>query len=215
MCLREERSTAAMIGGQRSSIKRYVADFRPFFADYKSSILAWGSGIVGTVLWIASSIFGSTAILVTAGAVYIVPAVGYYFAYRPFGINIDLTPMVNGESPVVPDKVAEGRGEAVLRGGECEIHGGVNISEKLDSFEIQFSVPDDLRVELIDIPCKEHQYERESNTLSVSTISVRRFSFVLLVYLVGEEDGMTHEFPLRIQDKMNDRTIETIDVVTR
>lgn len=204
-----------MVGGRRGSIGRYTADFRPFLNDYKASILAWGSGIIGTILWISSSIFGSTTIAATAGAIHIVPALGYYLAYRPFGIEIDLTPMVNGESTTAPDKVAEGRGEAILREGKCEIHGGVNISEKLDSFEIQFEVPDDLRLELLDIPCEEHTFDRDSNTLAASEVTVRRFSFVVFVYLVGEEDGMTHEFPLRIRDEANDRTIETIDIVTR
>jgi hypothetical protein len=201
--------------GRRRSIGRYTAEFRPFLAEYKSSILAWSSGIVGTLLWISSSIFGSTAIAATAGAVHIVPAVGYYLAYRPFGIEADLTPMVNGGSSAAPDKVAESRGEAILREGECEIHGGVSISGKRDSFEIRFEVPDDLRLELLDIPCEEHRFDRDSNTLSASSVTVRRFSFVVYVYLVGEEDGMTHEYPLRIRDRANDRAIETIDIVTR
>lgn len=204
-----------MGGGRRTGIMQYAADFRPFLADYKSSILAWGSGILGTVLWISSSIFGSTPIAAIAGAMYIVPAVGYFLAFRPFGIGVDLTPMVNGESTSAPDKVAEGRGEAILREGECEIHGGVKISGTVNSFELRFDVPDDLRVELLDIPCQEHNWDRESMTLAAPTVTVRRFSFVVFVYLEGEENGMTQEFPLRICDKVNGRLIESIDVVTR
>lgn len=204
-----------MGGGRRGSIGRYTADFRPFLAVYKSSILAWSSGIIGTLLWILSSVFGSTIIAATAGAIHVVPAVGYYLAYRPFGVVIDLTPMVNGESSAAPDKVAEGRGEAILREGKCEIHGGMSISEKRDSFKIQFEVPDDLRLELLDIPCEEHTFDRDSHTLAASEVTVRRFSFVVFVYLVGDGDGMTHEFPFRIRDEANGRTIEAIDIVTR
>lgn len=204
-----------MVGGRRTGIFKYITDFYPFLDEYKSSVLAWGSGIVGTVLWIASSIFGSTTIAAAAGATYFVPALGYYLAYRPFGIRVDLTPMVTGETTPTPDKVAEERGEAILRDGKCEIHGGVTISEKVDSFALQFDTPDDIRVELLDIPCEEHDFDRDSNTLVASPVSVRRFSFVILVFLVGEDQETTCEFPLRVRDEWNDRTITSIDVITR
>lgn len=203
------------MAGDFLSIALLRAEFRPFLSEYKSSILAWGSGILGTVLWIASSVLGSTPVAVSAAGMYVVPAVGYYLAYRPFGIQIDLTPIATVEGEKEPDKVAESRGEAILRSGECELRGGVTISEQLDDFAIQFDVPDDIRVELRDIPCVEQEYDPEKNILSADDVSVYRFSIVLLVYFEEHVDGQTYEYPLHIRDGDGGKPVQSIDLVTR
>ncbi|MFC7251106.1 hypothetical protein ACFQJ5_14825 [Halomicroarcula sp. GCM10025324] len=197
------------------SIAHLRAEFRPFLSEYKSSILAWGSGILGTVLWIASSVLSSTPVAISAAGMYIAPAVGYYLAYRPFGIQIDLTPIAAVDGEKEPDKVAESRGEAILRSGECEIRGGVVVSERLDSFTIQFDVPDDIRVELRDIPCAEQMYDPEKKILRADDVSVYRFSIVLLVYFEEYVAGQTYEYPLKIRDGNGGKPIQSIDLVTR
>lgn len=204
-----------MSSGDFLSVAHLRAEFRPFLSEYKSSILAWGSGLLGTVLWIASSVLSSTPVAVSAAGMYIVPAVGYYLAYRPFGIQIDFTPITTVDGEKEPDKVAESRGEAILRSGECELRGGVTISERLDSFAIQFDVPDEIRVELRDIPCAEHKYDFEENILCTDNVSVYRFSIVLLVYLEGNPDGQTNEYPLKIRDGEGGKPVQSIDLVTR
>jgi hypothetical protein len=203
------------MAGDFLSTAHLRAEFRPFLSEYKSSILAWGSGILGTVLWIASSVLSSTPVAVSAAGMYIVPAAGYYLAYRPFGVQIDLTPIAAVDGGKEPDKVAESRGEAILRGGECELRGGVTISERRDSFAIQFDVPDDVRVELRDIPCAEHDHDPEKNVLRADDVSVYRFSIVLLVYLEGHVDGQTYEYPLKIRDGEDGKPVQSIDLVTR
>jgi|AntDeeMetagen285_2_1112576.scaffolds.fasta_scaffold02496_5 hypothetical protein len=203
------------MAGELLSIAHLRAEFRPFLSEYKSSILAWGSGLLGTILWIASSVLSSTPVAVSAAGMYIVPAVGYYVAYRPFGIQIDLTPITTVDGEKEPDKVAESRDEAILREGECELRGGVTISERLNSFIIQFSVPDDIRIELRDIPCSEHDYDAEKNILRADDVSVYRFSIVLLVYFEEYVDGQTYEYPLKIRDGEDGKSIQSIDLVTR
>ncbi|WP_157884804.1 hypothetical protein [Halorubrum aethiopicum] len=146
---------------------------------------------------------------------YVVPAVGYYLAYRPFGIQIDLTPIATVEGGKEPDKVAESRGEAILSSGECELQGGVTISERLDDFTLQFDVPDDIRVELRDIPCAEQEYDPEKNILWADNVSVYRFSIVLLVYSDEYVEGQTYEYPLKIRDGEGGKPIQSIDLVTR
>ncbi|MWG34617.1 hypothetical protein [Halomarina oriensis] len=204
-----------MGGQERFNVSHYKAEIRPFLSEYKSSIIAYASGVVGTLLWILSAIFGQTIIAGLAVAAYVLPLLAFYLAYGPFGIEVGLTPMTTGDGGKVPDKVAESRGEVILRDGECEIQGAIAISEKLDSFDIQFHAPDDVIVELQDIPCAEHTYDPESGTLSASSVTVRRFSIVLFVYLVGEVDGTTHEFPLKIKDAKNNWTIKSVDIITR
>ncbi|MFC7028540.1 hypothetical protein ACFQH8_16145 [Halomicroarcula sp. GCM10025710] len=136
-------------------------------------------------------------------------------AYRPFGIQIDLTPIAAVDGEKEPDKVAESRGEAILRSGECEIRGGVVVSERLDSFTIQFDVPDDIRVELRDIPCAEQMYDPEKKILRADDVSVYRFSIVLLVYFEEYVAGQTYEYPLKIRDGNGGKPIQSIDLVTR
>lgn len=201
--------------GEFLTIVHLRAEFRPFLSKYKSSILAWGSGVIGTVLWIASSVLSSTPIAVSAAGMYVIPAVGYYLAYRPFGVQIDLTPIGTVDGEKEPDKVAESRGEAILRDGKCEIRGGITISEQLDSFAIQFDVPNDIRVELRDIPCREHDYDHKGNVLRADDVSVYRFSIVLLVYLEEHVDGQTYEYPLKIRDAEGGKTVQSMDLVTR
>ncbi|WP_254809724.1 hypothetical protein [Natronosalvus amylolyticus] len=203
------------MAGDFLSIAHLRAEFRPFLSEYKSSILAWGSGILGTVLWIASSVLSSTPVAVSAAGMYVVPVIGYYLAYRPFGIQIDLTPIATVEGEKEPDKVAESRGEAILRSGECELRGGVTISERLDDFAIQFDVPDDIRVELRDIPCAEQEYDPEKNILRADNVSVYRFSIVLLVYSDEYVEGQTYEYPLKIRDGEGGKPVQSIDLVTR
>lgn len=203
------------MAGDVLSIAHLRAEFRPFLSEYKSSILAWGSGILGTVLWIASSVLSSTPVAISAAGMYIVPAIGYYLAYRPFGIQIDLTPIATVEGEKEPDKVAESRGEAILRSGDCEIRGGVTISERLDSFAIQFDVPDDIRVELRDIPCAEQEYDPEKSILCADDVSVYRFSIVLFVYFEEYTEGQTYEYPLKIRDGEGGKPVQSIDLVTR
>jgi hypothetical protein len=203
------------MAGDFLNITHIRAEFRPFLAEYKSSILAWGSGILGTVLWIASSVLSSSPIAISAAGMYIIPALGYYLAYRPFGIQIDLTPIATVDGEKEPDKVAESRGEAILRSGKCELRGGVTISERLDSFTIQFDVPDDIYIELRDIPCAEQEYDPEKNILRANDVSVYRFSIVLLVYCEEYVDGQTQEYPLKIQDGEGGKPIQSMDLVSR
>lgn len=105
--------------------------------------------------------------------------------------------------------------KATRRSGECELRGDVTNSERLDDFALQFDVPDDVRVELRDIPCAEQEYDQEKNIQWADNVSVYRFSIVLLVYSVEHVEERTYEYPLKIRDGEGGKSVQSIDLVTR
>lgn len=91
----------------------------------------------------------------------------------------------------------ESRGEAIPWSGECEIQSGVVVSERLNSFTIQFDVPDEIRLEFRDILCAEQMYDPEKNTLRadvrVSPQNTKRERWKTnSVDRLGDEGASTH-----------------------
>lgn len=186
---------------------------RPFINEYKSSLTVFVSTTIATIFWITSSILGSTVIATLALASHIIPAIVYYYRYKPFGIQIEYTPTAveNGVRKV--DKQAESRGEAVLRNGQCTIHGLVTLSKTLNSFSLQFDSPTEIAVELRDIPRLEHKYEPDKGVLFCNDVSEFEFTFILNVFLLTESNLPIDDYPLRIIDNQSEKVLTTIRIV--
>lgn len=195
-----------------ATIRKHI---HPALANYLSSVTFKTTGLFGTVFWILSSIFSSTLLQVAAVSIYIIPAVAYYFRFRPFGIEISYTPTVEKDGELTADKVAEERGEAHLRNGECVITFLVDISDYKDDFDLEFRTTDEICVELRDIPLEEHSFNRDPLALSATNITARRFQLVTDVFLAQGTTAPTSEYPLKVVDASSGRCIRDIKLVAR
>lgn len=193
-------------------LKKYI---HPALAEYLSSVTFQATGLLGTVCWIVSSVFGSTMLQAIAASVYVVPAISYYLYYRPFGIEVSYTPTVEKNGERTADKVAEKRGEAHLRNGKCVITLLIDISDYRENFELEFRTSNEVHTEFRDIPRDEHNFSYDPLTLSGSDITTRRFQLVLEVFLEGDTSTPTDEYPLEIVDIESGRNILVITLVSR
>ncbi|TQQ83646.1 hypothetical protein EGH24_02320 [Halonotius terrestris] len=198
--------------GIASIIKKHI---HPALSDYFSSTTFQTTGLVGTVCWILSSLFGSKLLQVIAAAIYVLPASSYYLYYRPFGIDISYTPTTKENGKRTADKVAEQRNEAHIQNGECVITFLVDISPQRDDFHLEFSTPDEVYAEFRDIPLEEHDFEYDPLTLSCGNISKRQFQVILEVFLEKDRSKAVKQYPLKVIDAESGRSMLDISIVDR
>jgi hypothetical protein len=149
---------------------------------------------------------------IVAVLLHVVPLIFYYQLYGPFGIEINYTPTKESEDGRIPDKVSERKNEALLFDGEGSIFANVVVSERLEDFAIQFSSPSEISVELLDVPRREHTYNRDANVLKGSNITQHKFSAVLKI-VVENQTPRRQEYPLEIIDVYTGRKIESITLI--
>lgn len=184
---------------------------RIFLDNYRSSLTFWISNLLAGGFWILTSYTGINWLALVALSLHFLPMLPHYLIYGPFSIDLDYTPMTGGDGQREPDLRARQAGEAILSNGMVSIHFRVNISNRLDGFSLRFSAPEDLDVELRDIPLAEHVYDRDEQILSATNIKNWEFTVVLDIYALSTQSG--ENYPLEIVDNSNNRTIETIDII--
>lgn len=184
---------------------------RIFLDDYRGSLTFWTSNLLGIGFWILTNYTGISPLALVALSLHFLPMLPYYHIYGPFAISMDYTPMTDGDGQREPDLRAMKAGEALLSDGKASIHVRVNISTRLDEFSLQFSTPEDLDVELRDIPMAEHVYDRDERIFSATNISNWEFTVVLDIYALSTQSG--EKYPLTIVDTLNNQPIETIDII--
>lgn len=193
-------------------VSSFAQDLTILFDEYWRSTTSDVSNSLATIFWISSGLTGIPWLPVAALILHIVPPIPYYIVYGPFGIEFDYTPMMIEDGRLVPDIRAKQDQEAVLYNDEVTIRARVSISDRIDEFSIKFDAPRDLEVELRDIPMSEHVYDRDDKILSATNINNREFNLVIDVY--GEDANRGENYPLKIRDMMNNRNIETIDIIS-
>ncbi|MBX0287538.1 hypothetical protein EGH22_14490 [Halomicroarcula sp. F28] len=194
------------------TLSRIATWIQVFLKDYLSSLPFKITGPVGTVFWILSGI-SEPLLAIIALLIHTCPPVIYYLQYRPFGIRINSTPTKLNGGNREPDKIAEKHGAAKLANGQCTIHLLCDISDYLDEFSIRFSTPEEIEIELRDIPCRSHIYDRKKCVLQGKDIEKYNFSIVLEVY--DESGSQVREYPLRIYNERSGRVIEEITLKAR
>lgn len=138
-----------------------------------------------------------------------------YWSGRPFGIKILCTPthIVNGDRK--PDKPSENRGKILIQSDYTKVHGEIELTKFNSSFDIQFDPSSEIGVELETTPRREHSYTPETNSLSCSDVSDRKFPIKLDVYPKRsvQEAGRYHSIAI-IDSKTNHSLaeFEVIDV---
>lgn len=182
------------------------------FEDYKKSTTAYVTTTFATIPWIGFGVTSHVGFAIAAVLLHVVPPIGYYYLYGPFGIGINYTPTKVSEQGRIPDKVSERKNEALLFDGEGSIFANVVISERLEDFAIQFLSPSEISVELLDVPRDEHTYDRDENVLKGSNITQHQFSMVLNI-VVENPTPRRREYPLELIDLPTGRTIENITLI--
>lgn len=184
-----------------------------FLDEYRGSLTFWTSNLLGGAFWILSSITGFIPFSLVALSLHFLPTIPFYAIYGPFGITLNYTPMTTVDGQREPDLRAMEAGEATLTNGIVSLYFRVNLSKRLNEFSLKFSAPDDLDVQLRDIPRAEHVYNRDERILSSSDISNREFDVVLDVY--GDSAKVNENYPLEVVDELSQRTIERIDIIAK
>lgn len=187
-----------------------------FASDLIYSTLYQIAAGVGTVLLIASQLFGIHHFQALALIIYTLPAGIYYARYRPFGIQVTYTPTSEDEdNSLLPDKIAEEQGNAYIQNGHVTIVMMVKISDKRESFNIKFNTVEEIDLELRDTPQNEHTLNNEPLILSCDEVTTRRFPVVLEVYTSNIMKQPTSEYPLKIKDMDSGRDLLEITLVPR
>lgn len=159
------------------------------------------------------ALVGLQSLAVVAVLLHVVPPIPYYLKFGPFGIRFDYTPTKLENGRRVPDKRAEQADEALLINSETSIYARINISKRLESFSLQFCAPDEVDVQLRDVPLTEHFYNQEDRILSAPNIFTHNFNIVLDIY--GDNTKPGEEYPLHIVDESNNRTIKTVKIISQ
>lgn len=196
----------------RSSYYGVLAALRLLFDDYKESTTAFATNTFATVPWILFGLFNRPLFAVAAISLHLAPPGIYYYLYSPFGIEIDYTPTTKSEDGREPDKTSERKDEAILDAGEGSIFVTVSISGRLDDFQIQFSTPSEVTIELRDVPREEQNYDREDNVLEGYDINQYEFSLVLEVF-VEEPTNRRREYPLKFKEYTGGKTIKNVTLI--
>jgi hypothetical protein len=191
----------------------YVKSTRVFLEDYRESLTLWASSLLGGANWILFSLTGCMPFVIAALGLHFVPMIPYYFIYRPFGIYIKFIPMANIDGEKRPDLRAGAADEAILDNKSVSIYLRVIISDHLEEFSLEFSTPDELVVELRDIPMTEHVLDRENNILSASNITNREFTVILDVYDVSSSSN--EAYSLKVIEEIYQRIIKTINIIIK
>lgn len=182
------------------------------FDEYKESTTAFVTTTFATLPWILFGVTGQLTFATLAVLLHIVPPVVYYKAYGPFGIHIDYTPTKFSEVGQEPDKISERKGEAVLTDGRGTLFLNVEVSKRMNEFSMKFSTPEEISVELRDIPRKEQDYDRAANVLSCDNITQREFSMVLEIFVQNQADRR-REYPFEIIDEQSGKAIIDITLI--
>lgn len=182
------------------------------FDDYKQSTTAFITNTGATIPWIAFGLTNQPLFAGLAVGLHIVPPILYNTLFGPFGISINYTPTKQSEDGREPDKASERKNEALLTNGEGVIFVNVDISDRLDGFNIGFSAPAEVEIELRDIPRREHAYHREERRLECQKMSQNQFTMVLQIW-VSEPATRRREYPLEFIDENSKKKIKEITII--
>ncbi len=198
---------------ENSRVYALWSEFETFLREYKSTPLAWASNLFATICWITSSTLPEPNLKIAALSLHIVPLLGYYKLKSPFGIDFSYTPTVMNNGERRPDKTSEDNDEAIVEGGRSVLHCHFKISRARDSFEIEFDTPEEVHVELRDIPLTEHQYRPDIPVLTCTDVSEYKFECIVDVF-VHDKNGGRSDYTLRVTDGESDRPLKQIDLIS-
>lgn len=158
----------------------YYSELPTFISEYKESDTYWISALIGAYYGTSEIQIIPDYTMLTISAIFLLPIIGHYIYYRPFGLSCKYRPVDRQRN--VLDTFAHRENIVEKEDGEWAVDLQVTAGRHINEYDLKFEPPNSCEIYFVDYQTdKVQSFDEKENVLCVE--SEREDDFIVGVYI--------------------------------